>query len=113
MIKLSKKQLEKLSAMPTLETWQKERFAKHPEDLPKFKKSVLASYQKDPSMSEKELIAILRDIAQMEGYTKFAQKAKLAREHVYRAVSPGANPRLSTLVKLADACGLRIGFYLK
>ena len=87
-----------------------EYYTKKPNEITNFKKAVLAEYNNDQNMSAKELLAIFRHIAEIEGYTKFARRAKIAREHLYRAISPNANPTLSTLEKLANSCGLRISF---
>ena len=88
-------------------------YKKHSNEIIDFKRAVLAEYNNDKTMSTKELLAIFRHIAEIEGYTKFARRAKLAREHLYRAISPKANPTLSTLEKLANSCGLRISFIPK
>jgi len=93
-----------------LDDFLQEYYTKHPNEINNFKMAVLAEYNNDKNMSAKELLAIFRHIAEIEGYTKFARKAKLAREHLYRAISVNANPTLSTLEKLANSCGLRISF---
>ena len=87
-----------------------EYYTKKPNKIAELKKAVLEEYNNDKNMSAKELLAIFRHIAEIEGYTKFARRTKLAREHLYRAISPNANPTLSTLEKLANSCGLRISF---
>ena len=113
MNKLTKEQKEKLKTMPTFEQEERAYFAKHPQELAEYRKAALEEYTEDKTMTAKELLSILRHIAKLEGYTRFAKRAHLTREHLYRAISPTGNPTLSTLEKLADSCGLRIGFLPK
>ncbi|MGN1058354.1 MAG: DNA-binding protein [Candidatus Avelusimicrobium sp.] len=113
MIKLTKAQKEKLKTMPTFEQEERAYFAKHPEELAEYRKAALEEYTADKTMTAKELLAILRHIAKLEGYTHLAKRANLKREHLYRAISPTGNPTLSTMEKLASSCGLRVGFIPK
>ena len=50
----------------------------------------------------------LGDVAKAEGMTKVARKAKVTRENLYRAFSPGGNPTMATVMRVLDALGLRI-----
>lgn len=113
MIKLNKAQKEHLHKMQTFDDFEKEYFTNNPEALEEYKKAALEEYANDPAMSARELLTILRRIVELEGYSKFAKKAKLAREHIYRAIAPTGNPTLSTMEKLAASCGLRVGFIPK
>ena len=113
MTKLTKHQEKLLASMPTWDEVQREYFVQYPERLQEYKQSILSEYENDPTMSFHELLSIFSRIAEIESYTKFAKRTKISREHLYRALGPKGNPTLATLTKLADSCGLRIGFYLK
>ena len=57
------------------------------------------------------LLIALRHLAQAQGIAKVAKVAKAAgieRESLYRALSVNGNPRLSTLVAVTKAIGLRL-----
>ena len=51
--------------------------------------------------------AALGDIARAKGMTDIARK-RLARESLYKALSPGGNPEFSTVLKVVKALGLRL-----
>lgn len=54
------------------------------------------------------LLIALRHLAQAEGIAKVAKAAGLERESLYRALSARGNPRLSTLVAVTKAIGLKL-----
>jgi probable addiction module antidote protein len=54
------------------------------------------------------LLLTLRHLAQAEGIAKIAKAAGVQRESLYRALSANGNPRLSTLVAVTKAIGLRL-----
>ncbi|HEV1996314.1 MAG TPA: addiction module antidote protein [Candidatus Acidoferrum sp.] len=54
------------------------------------------------------LLIALRHVAQARGIAKVAKAAGVERESVYRALSIRGSPRLSTLVAVAKAIGLRL-----
>ncbi len=54
------------------------------------------------------LLIALRQLAQARGIAKVAKAAGVERESLYRALSSRGNPRLSTLVAVAKAVGLRL-----
>ena len=57
----------------------------------------------------KVLLIALRHIAEASGgLAKVAQAAGLERESLYRALSASGNPRLSTLVAVIKAVGLKL-----
>ena len=57
----------------------------------------------------KVLLIALRQIAEARGgIAKVAKAAGITRESLYRALSPRGNPRLSTLVAVAKAVGLKL-----
>ena len=54
------------------------------------------------------LLIALRHLAQAQGIAKVAKAAGIERESLYRALSAHGNPRLSTLVAVTRAIGLRL-----
>ena len=54
------------------------------------------------------LLLTLRHLAQGRGIAKVAKAAGIERESLYRALSARGNPRLSTLVAVTKAIGLRL-----
>ena len=54
------------------------------------------------------LLITLRHLAQAQGIAKVAKAAGVERESLYRALSLRGNPRLSTLVAVTKAIGLRL-----
>jgi probable addiction module antidote protein len=70
-----------------------------------------AEYLKSALEDEDEpgvLLIALRHIAQARGVAKVAKAAGIKRESLYRALSAHGNPRLSTLVAVTRAIGLRL-----
>jgi probable addiction module antidote protein len=53
-------------------------------------------------------LAALRTLAEAEGMAKVAKAAGVPRESLYRALSPGGNPRFSTLYAILRAAGLKL-----
>ena len=54
------------------------------------------------------LLIALRQLACARGIVKVAKAAGVERESLYRALSARGNPRLSTLVAVTKAIGLRL-----
>jgi probable addiction module antidote protein len=54
------------------------------------------------------LLIALRQLAQARGIAKVAKAAGIERESLYRALSSRGNPRLSTLVAVTKAIGLKL-----
>jgi probable addiction module antidote protein len=55
------------------------------------------------------LLVALKHLAQARGgIAKVAKAAGIERESLYRALSPRGNPRLSTLVAVTKAIGLKL-----
>ncbi len=50
----------------------------------------------------------LRDVADAYGIKKVASSAKLNRENIYRMLSEKGNPRISSLIPLLKAIGVRL-----
>ena len=58
----------------------------------------------DPSL----IAAALGDIARAIGMTQLASQAGVTREALYKALSPTGDPRLSTLLGVVRALGLKL-----
>ena len=52
--------------------------------------------------------AVLGDIARAKGMAQVARESGLGRESLYKALSPGGNPELATVLKVVRALGLRL-----
>jgi probable addiction module antidote protein len=58
----------------------------------------------------KYIAIALGTIARARGMTKIAQESGVTREALYRALSKDGDPRLSTLLGVAKALGLKMTF---
>ena len=58
----------------------------------------------DPTL----IAAALGDVARAQGMTQLASQAGVTREALYKALSSNGDPRLSTLVGVMRALGIRI-----
>jgi probable addiction module antidote protein len=74
---------------------------------PKFAAEYLKAALEDGDEPRVLLIA-LRHLAQAQGIAKVAKAAGIERESLYRALSVRGNPRLSTLVAVTKAIGLKL-----
>ena len=54
------------------------------------------------------IAATLGDIARSKGMAMMAERTGLAREALYKSLSADGNPRLTTLVSVLKAMGLRL-----
>lgn len=55
-----------------------------------------------------ELVAALGHVARAKGMTKIAKDAGLGRESLYKALAPGAKPRMDTVLRVAKAMGIKL-----
>jgi probable addiction module antidote protein len=63
----------------------------------------------EDSAEPRVLLLALRRVAEAKGgLAQVAKKTGVKRESLYRALSPTGNPRLSTLVALTNAMGLKL-----
>jgi probable addiction module antidote protein len=58
----------------------------------------------DPAL----IATALGDIARAVGMTQLASQAGVSREALYKALSPNGDPRLSTLLGVVKALGLKL-----
>ena len=75
---------------------------------PKFAIEYLKAALEDVDEPQVLLIALRRIAQARGGVAKIAKAAGLERESLYRALSPRGNPRLSTLVAVTRAVGLKL-----
>lgn len=54
------------------------------------------------------IAAAIGNIARAKGMSKIARKTGLARESLYKALSPDGNPEFATILKVVRALGLRL-----
>lgn len=74
-----------------------------PEDIAAF---IEASMEDDPTPAE--LAHAMGTVARAIGMSELARKTGLSREALYKALSEDGNPRLSTLMAVFKALGLRL-----
>jgi probable addiction module antidote protein len=79
------------------------RLRKDPEFAAQYLKAALED-EDEPRV----LLIALRHVTQARGIAKVAKAAGIERETLYRALSVRGNPRLSTLVAVTRAIGLRL-----
>jgi probable addiction module antidote protein len=79
------------------------RLRKDPEFAAEYLKAALED-EEEPRV----LLIALRHLAQAQGIAKVAKAAGIERESLYRALSARGNPRLSTLLAVTKAIGLRL-----
>jgi probable addiction module antidote protein len=60
----------------------------------------------DPSL----IAAALGDVARARNISKLARDTGMSREGIYRALSGEGNPSFATILKIAEALGLRLSF---
>jgi len=73
-----------------------------PEAVIEYLDQVLADNDTD------ELIRAIGHVARARGMTQVARDAGLGRESLYKALTPGANPRADTIFKVIRALGIRL-----
>jgi probable addiction module antidote protein len=75
---------------------------------PDFAAEYLRAALEDDDDPQILLIALRRIAESRGGIAKIAKKAGIERESLYRALSAKGNPRLSTIVAVTRAVGLRL-----
>lgn len=54
------------------------------------------------------LLLALGDVAKARGMSQVARDAGLGRESLYKALAPGAKPRFDTVLRVAQALGIKL-----
>ena len=83
------------------------RRRKDPEFDAEYLKAALGAGDEEAGEAQVLLLA-LRQLAQARGIAKVAKTAGIERESLYRTLSARGNPRLSTLLAVTKAVGLRL-----
>ncbi|MGC4060137.1 MAG: putative addiction module antidote protein [Aquabacterium sp.] len=55
-----------------------------------------------------QIAAALGDIARARGMSQIAEDSGIAREALYKALRPGAQPRFETIAKVCGALGVKL-----
>ena len=58
--------------------------------------------------NENDLLVAIGNVAKAIGMTKIAEKSGLSRPSLYKALSDGAKPQFSTIVKVLQAVGAQV-----
>jgi probable addiction module antidote protein len=77
-------------------------------DDPAFAAEYLKAALEDTDEPKVLLIALRRIAEARGGFAKIAKEAGIQRESMHRALSARGNPRLSTLLAVAKAVGLKL-----
>ena len=85
-----------------------EAMAKELRENPEFAAEYLRAALEEGDDPQILLIALRRIAESRGGVAKIAKEAGIERESLYRALSAKGNPRLSTLVAVTKAVGLRL-----
>ena len=83
-------------------TWDVVNYLDTPEDRAAYINAALDDG--DPRM----LQIVLGDVARAEGMTDVAKRSGIARESLYRALSPEGHPQYETIARVLRAFGLRV-----
>jgi len=82
--------------------WDSAAFLKTERDISDYLEAVFEDG--DPAL----IAHALGIVARAKGMTKIARATGLGRESLYKALSPGGNPELATVLKVMQALGLKL-----
>lgn len=89
---------------PGYRCWDVANYLKSEEDMAAYLEAAMEEAPDDPAF----ITAVLNDIARARGIMKLASDAGMTRAGLYKALAPGSNPSLETVVKISKALGLRV-----
>lgn len=89
---------------PKLRKWDVVEHLKSDEDIACYLDACLEEDPGDGSL----IRAALGDIARAKGMSQLARDTGLAREGLYKALSPDGNPEFATIMKVIRALGIRL-----
>jgi probable addiction module antidote protein len=89
---------------PKLRKWDVVEHLKSDEDIAFYLDACLEEDPGDGSL----IRAALGDIARAKGMSQLARDTGLAREGLYKALSPDGNPEFATIMKVIRALGIRL-----
>ena len=82
-------------------------YLKTPEDIAAYLNAAVEEFSDEPRL----LMKAFRNVAEARGgVSELARIAKLDRVALSRALSGRRNPRLDTLAKISEACGVKLQF---
>ncbi|HCO53605.1 MAG TPA: putative addiction module antidote protein [Pelagibacterium sp.] len=81
-------------------------YLKSDEDIIAYLEAVMEEGGDDPAF----IAQALGTIARARNMSQLARDAGMSREGLYKALSEDGNPSFATIVKIAHALGLRLGF---
>ncbi len=84
--------------------WESAEYLKTKEDMALYLEAMIEESYGDPA----SIAVALGNIARAKGMSDIARKTGLARESLYRALSPEGNPEFATVLKVAKALGLKL-----
>ena len=84
--------------------WDSAEHLKTEEDMALYLEAMIDESGGDPAA----IAVALGNIARAKGMTEIARKTGLARENLYKALSPEGNPEFATVLKVAKALGLKL-----
>jgi probable addiction module antidote protein len=87
---------------PKTTVWDPAEYLRSPRSIAAYLEA--AFEDGDPAL----IAAALGDVARAQGMTRLAGRAGVTREALYKALSPQGDPRLSTLVGVLKALGIKI-----
>lgn len=89
----------KISTLPEFDPAE---YLDNERDIAAYLNAVLA--EEDPGL----MAAALGDIARARGMSEIARESGLTREALYKALRPGAQPRLDTVTRVCRALGVKL-----
>lgn len=89
--------------------WDSARFLETEEDIELYLEACLEEAGDDPAF----LVHALGVIARARNMSQLARDTGLTREGLYKAFSPDGNPTFQTVLKVANALGLKISFQVQ
>jgi probable addiction module antidote protein len=92
--------------MDTFKRFDAADFLETEEDVAQFLQAIMEDSGDDPAT----IASALGAVARARNMSKLARDSGLTREGLYKALSAGGNPSFATIVKVANALGLKVKF---
>ena len=92
--------------MDTFKRFDAADFLETEEDVAQFLQAIMEDSGDDPAA----IASALGAVARARNMSKLARDSGLTREGLYKALSAGGNPSFATIVKVANALGLKMKF---
>jgi probable addiction module antidote protein len=86
----------------TYTPWDSAEFLNDDEAVVEYLQAALE--ENDPAF----FVKAIGNVARAKGMTRVAQKTRLGRQNLYRALSGERNPRIGTLMKVLDSLGVQL-----